>query len=384
VQPLRSSNDEWIATEKVHGANFGVYLLNNGKTLRFAKRSNFMPESENFFGYHCIIPDLHRHALKAHQVLTELKGVNGAPLDTIIMNGELFGGKYHHANVARSKQSYEIRGVRRGVTAVQTEPFPQYTPDLHFYAFDLKYRIAPNGPLFTLTFDEATAVFEKVPGLLYQRALLRGPIDKILAFDVETFTTTVPMMLGMGKHYMRNNFAEGIIARHCRRGQPDMEGKTTMLKIKSSAFQELKADRTQVQNSTKKRDPMADARALAISRVGPQLPVVESIFLDANVAAACKHLTDHVCAQRLKNLISKLGLDGVASGSITQDSVAFLLAQDSLKDFIKDAAPEVINANLMQRREFARYVLFEAKRFVAKEWAQLLEQARAEAASATA
>ena len=44
--------DEWIATEKVHGANFGIYSTDFGRTVRYAKRSGIMSPNEHFFGYH--------------------------------------------------------------------------------------------------------------------------------------------------------------------------------------------------------------------------------------------------------------------------------------------------------------------------------------------
>jgi RNA-editing ligase len=362
VQPLRTDTDEWIATEKVHGANFGVYITRNGNGLRFAKRTAFLGEHENFFGYHALIPELRAHALAVRELVNKKVGKD---VETLIINGELFGGKYQHTAVKKSTQSFQLRGALRNVSSVQKEAFPQYTPNLAFYAFDIKYRFDPEVPPMSMTFDDAHDIFAQVPGLLYQRVLMRGPLDKILAFDVEAFQTTVPCLLGgeLANALIRSNWAEGIVARHAKRGLQEMEGKTTIIKIKCTAFQELKKDR----NSNKAlSDPMAEARAMAIERVGPQLPLPSAVLPTKQLQDACAHLTDHVCDSRLTNLVSKIGPEELRT--LTPDRVATMLAQDCIKDFLKDTALELANMPVLYRRELARYVLTEARRFVTKKW----------------
>jgi RNA-editing ligase len=341
VQPLRTDTDEWIATEKVHGANFGVYVTKYGKGLRFAKRTAYLGESENFFGYHALIPEMRTHALAIRELVNKKVGKE---VESVIINGELFGGKYQHTEVPRSAQTFQLRGALRSVSQVQKESFPQYTPDLAFYAFDIKYRVDPALPAVVMTFDDAYEIFQQVPGLLYQRVLMRGPLDKILAFNVETFTTTVPGLMGgkMANAYIRNNWSEGIVARHAKRGTQELEGRTSIIKIKCTAFQELKKDR----NSNKAiADPMADARAMAIERVGPQLPQPSAVLPTKELEDACQLLTDHVCDSRLSNLASKHGPDALRA--MSPDKVANLLAQDCLKDFLKDAPVATANMPLL-------------------------------------
>jgi RNA-editing ligase len=376
VQPLRTDTDEWIATEKVHGANFGVYVTKYGQGLRFAKRTAFLGESENFFGYHCLIPEMRTHALAVRELVGKKLGKD---VETLIVNGELFGGKYQHTEVKRSNQSFQLRGALRGVSSVQKEQFPQYTPDLAFYAFDIKYRLEPDLPPASMTFDDASEIFAQVPGLLYQRALIRGPLDKILAFNVETFTTTVPGLMGgtLAKHYIRNNWSEGIVARHAKRGVQEMEGKTSIIKIKCTAFQELKKDRN---TSKALADPMADARAMAIERVGPQLPVPSAVLPTKALEEACAHLVDHVCQSRLNNLVSKEGPDTLRA--MSPDQVAKMLAQDCLKDFLKEAKPDVVNMPILYRRELARYVLAESRKYVTKHWESVVTPAEASSGAA--
>ena len=372
VAPLRMNSDEWVATEKVHGANFGIYVMDNGATMKFAKRTAFLGEHENFFGFHVLKPQLQSWGMEAYRQLKTYLKVDS--LDTMIIFGELFGGKYFHQMVPRSKQTYMLKGQQRQIMSVQREPFPQYTPDLAFYAFDIKFKLSKESKLRLMTYDQGTSIFEKVPGLLYQKALVRGPLEKLLAFDVESFNTTVPQHLGFGDFYMRGNISEGVVLRHHMRGHQATEGKTTMLKMKCTAFNEMKADRTAARVA---RDPMAEARQLAIDKYGPQLPVVEAVFPTKAQQRAAKKLLDHVCDSRLNNFLSKIGNDPIANGEMTSEKVAFALAADALKDFLKDETAEVVNLPLTLRREMGRHCLAEARKLVAKQWNSIQKNASA-------
>ena len=387
--PLRANTAaEFVMLEKVHGSNFGVHLL-NGKTLRFAKRSGFMPITESFFGYHCLITELSEAIRKVHQLVleatTNATGTTPTPaapattdesaaataLSLIVLHGELFGGHMRHPDAPKSTQSYALGGVTRGISPVQKDDFPQYTPSLAFVAFDIRYRVTDGGPTLALPFDTAQAIMAKVPGLRYLRPLMRGPLDKLLAFDVERFTTTMPLLLGHGNCYLRNNRAEGVVVRHVRHGQPELKGQTTIIKLKSSHFQELRHP-TAGGAVASSHDVLRDTR-LECRRVhGPQLPDIDGVLPPGEAADGAKHLVNHICEARLAAVMSKIGPDALLSGEVSQAKLAFLLATDALKDFLKEAGATVACAPLLQRREYARYALFEAKRLVAAQWEVLL------------
>lgn len=360
-------NDEWIATEKVHGANFGIYSTDHGKAIRYAKRSGIMPPSEHFFGYHILLPDLTRYAQKGRELLTSQ--LKKSP-SSIVINGELFGGKYDHPNLQKKRETVIVGGKPRAISAVQNDPFPQYSPSLHFYAFDMKYKLADADTEYTtLTYDEATAIFEAIPGLLYAKAIIRGPLSKVAAFNVETFTTTIPPLVGMGDYPLRGNWAEGLVVKHCKRGKPGFAPNGhTILKFKSTAFQEISTDRQQ----GPRVDEMEEVRRQSIQISGVQLPDLESVIRDAEVRAATLHLLDHVCDNRMKSVLSKIGTEPFESQTMTPDELATLLAKDALKDFLKEAEPKVVNSPLLLRREITRYVLFESRKYVASKWKEIV------------
>ncbi|GET88224.1 mitochondrial RNA ligase 2 [Leishmania tarentolae] len=361
-------NDEWIATEKVHGANFGIYSTEHGKIIQYAKRSGIMPPHEHFFGYHVLIPDLARYIKQGRELLTEQLGVSPT---TVIMNGELFGGKYDHPSVSKRRQSVMVAGKSRTITAVQNNAFPQYSPDLHFYAFDIKYRMTEEEEYRTMTYDQALAIFEKIPGLLYARAIIRGPLSKVVAFDVENFATTIPSLVGMGDYPLKGNWAEGLVVKHCRRGESGFDAKgVTIMKFKCTAFQEISTDRRQ----GPRVDALEEVRRQAIQASGVQLPDMESVIRDSEVRKAAHHLLNHVCENRLQSVLSKIGTDPFETQSMTPAELSTLLAKDALKDFLKEADAKIVNTPLLVRREMTRYVLFEARKYVASRWKGIVGQ----------
>nr|CCC89377.1 RNA editing ligase [Trypanosoma congolense IL3000] len=365
--------DEWIATEKVHGANFGIYSIENEKMIRYAKRSGIMPPSEHFFGYHILIPQLQKCITSIREMLCEkLK----RKLHIVLVNGELFGGKYDHPSVPKTRKTVMVAGKPRVISAVQTDSFPQYSPDLHFYAFDIKYKETAEGNYTTLVYDDAIQLFQSVPGLLYARAIIRGPMSKVAAFDVEHFTTTIPPLVGMGNYPLTGNWAEGLVVKHARLGTPGFEPKgPTVLKFKCTAFQEISTDRRQ----GPRVDEMENVRRDSISRSGVQLPDLQSVIQDPVQLDAAKLLLDHVCDNRLKNVLSKIGTEPFEKQDMTPDQLATLLAKDALKDFLKDTEPSIVSTPILTRRDMARYVLFESRKLVCSQWKAILKRQSPEA-----
>ncbi|ESS63930.1 REL2 [Trypanosoma cruzi Dm28c] len=365
-------DDEWIATEKVHGANFGIYSIEGEKTIRYAKRSGIMPPTEHFFGYHMLVPQLQQYITVTREMLCDKLQKK---LHTVLINGELFGGKYDHPSLQKTRKTVMVAGKPRTITAVQTDSFPQYSPDLHFYAFDIKYKETNEAEYVTLTFDEATELFKRVPGLLYARAIIRGPMSKVAAFDVEHFVTTIPPLVGMGNYPLKGNWAEGLVVKHAKRGTPGFDPKgLTILKFKCTAFQEISTDRRQ----GPRVDEMEGVRRDSISRSGIQLPALESIIHDPAQLEASKFLLDHICENRLNAVLSKIGTDPFEKQEMTPDDLATLLAKDALKDFLKEAEPAIVNTPILTRRDMARYVLFESRQLVCSRWKAILQRQTAD------
>ena len=63
-----SANDEWIVTEKLHGANFSV-LVDACARVHFASRGGILAEHDNFFGFRT--SGLHEQLAKSAQDLRD-------------------------------------------------------------------------------------------------------------------------------------------------------------------------------------------------------------------------------------------------------------------------------------------------------------------------
>jgi RNA-editing ligase len=321
-----------------------------------------------------------------------------APLPEIAclrIYGELLGGKCDHPDAPGCTATYSLGGVgNRRVSKVQNDAFPQYSRSLHFFAFQVNYTVdeadLPDGweryerSEATLPYDATQEIFARTPNnWLYAKPLLRGPIQKVACLPSD-FMTTIPMHLptlnkGLGNAYIRNNRAEGLIIRSTLLGTPQaaqMEVSSLLLKAKSPFFQEL---RHKLEDPTKKRaDPMANAREAAIAKYGTQMTDIGAAFPPEWLPMA-RHLVDHVAPQRLSAVVSKIGPEAIVNGSVGgQRGLAYLLAKDALKDFLKGCEKATLFCPLLVRRELARYALFESKKLVAESWADLVAQAGGE------
>src|SRR5689334_22667783 len=108
----------WVATEKVHGANFviGVEADGGGGIVRFGKRKDWLEPDAAFFGWQLIAPEL------ADRVRALATAVGAAQ---VVCYGELYGGGYPHPDVA----------AIAGIAPVQTGIW--YAPDVRWIAFDV-------------------------------------------------------------------------------------------------------------------------------------------------------------------------------------------------------------------------------------------------------
>ncbi|CCW64180.1 unnamed protein product [Phytomonas sp. EM1] len=375
IEVIRRSglaNQDWIVTEKVHGTNFGIYLIDE-TTVRFAKRSGIMDPNENFFGYHILADEMTTQIRILAELIKQKYGVGR--IGRLIMNGELFGAKYKHPLVPKSTKWCTMpNGKRFPISGVeiQREPFPQYSPELHFFAFDIKYSVSGAEQDFVLLgYDDFVEICSRVPNLLYAKALVRGTLDHCLAFDVENFKTPLPALLGLGNYPLEGNLAEGVVIRHCKRGDPsvEMHNVATIIKLRCSSFMELKHPGKQQELKETFFDTV---RAGALRRVKGNLTVIVESMLPQVEAAANELLLNHISEGRLNNVFSKIGREPLLRGDVTPDGLAVMLAKDAVKDFLKDCDELVLNTSLEFRKTLIRSAYWAAKELVANSWSSLL------------
>lgn len=364
---------DWVAVEKIHGTNFGIYLLDE-KCVRFAKRSGIMDPNENFFGYHILIDEFSAQVRILCDILKQK--FNTSRIGRLVLNGELFGARYRHPLVPKSEKwctlpngkKFPIAGVQ-----IQREPFPQYSPELHFFAFDIKFSVSGDELDFVmLGYDDFVEVCSKVPNLLYAKALVRGSLSQCVAFDVENFVTPIPALLGLGNYPLEGNLAEGVVIRHVRRGAPDVEnlGVATIIKLRCSSFMELKHPGKQKEL---KETFIDTVRAAALKRTG-EITAIPDALLPRLESAANALLLNNVSDGRLNNVLSKIGREPLLSGSVTKADVALLLAKDALKDFLKDVDDVVLNTSLSFRKMLITNCFHEAQKLINTKWEELIAE----------
>lgn len=77
------ANVQWIATNKIHGANFSFYC--DGESIRIAKRSSFC--DENFFGCKQVVENYKNNVVQLTQSIKE----KNKDVEYVIVCGELYG-----------------------------------------------------------------------------------------------------------------------------------------------------------------------------------------------------------------------------------------------------------------------------------------------------
>ncbi|MEO0685608.1 MAG: RNA ligase family protein, partial [Cyanobacteria bacterium J06649_11] len=161
---------DWVVTEKIHGANFGI--VTDGWEVRFAKRKEFLDSTEDFFGYHLLRDDLITKAKEIFRIL-EIDKVN---LGQVFIYGELFGGEYPHPDV----------NAVSGVQAIQTGV--HYSPNIEYCAFDIA--VIENNQKNYLDYDKSLELFETV-GLMAAQPLFIGKYEEAAVYNIG-FESTIP------------------------------------------------------------------------------------------------------------------------------------------------------------------------------------------------
>jgi Rnl2 family RNA ligase len=189
VLPDTGGGSEWVATEKLHGAQ--LVVATDGARVWFGKRKAWLSDDEPFFGWQLLRADLTAAALAVYEALAR----RGA----LYIYGELFGGHYPHADV---EPVPALSPVQTGIW---------YAPELRFAAFDMLL-VEGETELFLahsqLVRLASAAELGSVP------VLGHGPRRALASLPVR-YSTRVPELLGLPP--LPDNVAEGFVLK------PDVE-----------------------------------------------------------------------------------------------------------------------------------------------------------------
>ncbi|MEO8699857.1 MAG: RNA ligase family protein [Kofleriaceae bacterium] len=185
-----SMGGTWVATEKIHGANFVIGVI--GDVVRFGTRKAWLEPAAPFFGWQLVAPEL---AERCRVVARETAAAQ------VVCYGELYGGGYPHPDVAAVP----------GMAPVQTGVW--YAPDVRWAMFDVLVASSDDddGDLLAHAEIERLAA---IAGLVTAPVLGRGKRDDLDRIAVSA-PTAIPALLGFPA--IAANLREGFVLKPDRR-----------------------------------------------------------------------------------------------------------------------------------------------------------------------
>lgn len=287
---------DWVVTEKIHGANFGI--VTDGSEVRFAKRKEFLQPDEVFFDYQSLA---HQLAYQSQEIFKILQAERKRLL-RVFVYGELFGGEYPHPDISAIPH---IQAVQTGI---------YYSPKIEYCGFDIAVEEKGN-PIARAyyDYDQAINLFQQV-GMMRAEPLFIGRYEEALTYKLE-FDSTIPALLGLPPLPFRNP-AEGIVIKPIKSIYVETpKGRIRpILKVKIPEF----AEDSRFHQATKWSDQKAPL---------PHSPQELSIEEELS-----QEMLALVTETRLNNVISKIGRVSRNDGARKQQLVQ-LLMQDILETF---------------------------------------------------
>jgi len=280
-------NKEWCVTEKIDGQNFSFIILKNH--VKMAKRSDIIEQDElkNFPGMQNYL-DNNRENLRSifNTLLMEDPTIN-----TVIVYGENYGGKYIHPDVLNDNTAKKVQGR------------VQYIPNNSFIAYDLA--VVTSETFKYINYDFATEVFRQVD-IDYIPVLYRGTLDECLEYP-NMFNTKIPLLFRLPE--IEGNVCEGVVVKPV---EPLFfpNGERVILKNKNEKFSE---------------------KEKTVDKVKVEVKDTEE------VALVKENLTKFITENRLRNVISHLGSVGKKDFGVLMKEYS----NDVLTDYSKEFEDEL-------------------------------------------
>lgn len=223
-----NANIEWVALEKIHGANFS--FITDGNIVETAKRSSLISDTEQFFKQE-IVKDKYRDDILL--IFNKIKQENEHTI-SIQVFGELFGG--HYPGIKSN-----FKHVQKGVW---------YNPQIDFMVFDIRVNTlmeidATTKPKKYLSYycsqNDLERYFQGLNILKNIPVMHKGSFDELMKLNPD-FTTLIPNIYNLPP--LPDNKAEGYVIKanivvQCGADRP-------IIKIKNNKFLE----KTPSNNST--------------------------------------------------------------------------------------------------------------------------------------
>ena len=199
---IHAPSDEFVATEKIHGANFSFWT--DGVNVLPAKRSGFIKEDESFYGCGEVV---HHYIPKVLSVFKDVL-IDRPDTTSMVIYGELYG-----------------QGIQKEINYGEKD----------FVAFDIV--LATDDEHTRLSWEEA--VFHCVDIMPFVPVIQRGTLEELLQINVNQMSSVQAAVKGIG-----GEITEGIVIRHATKNIVLPTGSSGIIKLKSDSFLETKARKT--------------------------------------------------------------------------------------------------------------------------------------------
>ncbi|EFC47173.1 predicted protein [Naegleria gruberi] len=313
---------KWVATEKVHGANFCFFMnedLGGNIHIECAKRKSILSENDQFFYFQKL---KERLTSKLENIFRMVK-TNYPDLIHVYLFGEIFGGFYPNMP--------KLEGIEQ---PVQTGIW--YTNDIEFYAFDIAIQKSDLIQIY-LDYEVTLEIFSKSQ-LLYAEPLLIASYEECMDMDVK-FDSKLPKKLGMPS-LNESNYAEGVVIKPMKEINISKKGKLerAIIKRKIQEFSEKKYEQ-----AVKWSTPTSNSSSNSID----ELEVIKY------EALAC------ITENRLNNAISKIGnIDTKNKVQMNQ------LLQAYIQDVFDELNESGFQISSSQKSQLEEVITLESKKII--------------------
>jgi len=259
------SVNEWVAMEKIHGANFS--FITDGIEIITARRSATLQSDEKFYGHQLIAEKYKSDVLQIHSKIK----LDIPNITTIQIFGELFGGYYP--------------GRKNIMKPVQKEVL--YNNEVDFLVFDIKANTRDLDKIdsFYLSQDEVDLYLANLLLLRGAPVLARGKFSDIIDMN-PVFPTTVPLLYHLSP--IEGNVAEGYVfklnKRHsCQYTRPIIKHKNKTFKEVSAFTPKILSDNSLINQYIEKALAYCTQNRFnnTISKIGPdnRIEKIQGIFI---------------------------------------------------------------------------------------------------------
>lgn len=193
---LELKDEIFVATEKIHGANFSfIHNLEDG-VLNVAKRSGIIQSGENFYNWEYIDCNVFENIRNSIAYIKKLYPY--MDIKSIQFIGELYGGNYPHNNVEKIK---EFSPIQKGV---------YYYNKIGVMIFDMliTYKKDSEYKTFYMPFNQVEDVCRR-HNIPLVPIIKTGKINELLEIDVENIKSQVYKYHELPE--IDDNVVEGIV-----------------------------------------------------------------------------------------------------------------------------------------------------------------------------